>query len=287
MRVSCEERGGSVWRLHLRSEGDDDATLDTVALDDLDAILDAADAEDSGCRVLVLEGEAGRFCVGMSGASVAGDGSDSGTDTETDGGTDAAIDAAIDAATDAATGVARYASCVKRLRLGPPAVVAIVDGPALGGGLGLAAAADTVIGTSRARFGLPETRVGLLPAMVLPLVAERMPAQKARRLALGGPALDADEAARLGLVDRVVEDVAAAEKALFAELRQLLRLSPAAVAELRRFSASSVTMALDAAIDAGAAITSRGVADPDVRAAIHASLEGEAPVWLERPQRSR
>ncbi|PID38105.1 MAG: hypothetical protein CSB49_07335 [Proteobacteria bacterium] len=260
MQVQCDDREGSVWRVQLRSKDDDDAALDGAALSQLEALLD----ESNGPRVLVLEGQDGRFCRGMSLGSL------------DQGATDDAVD-----------GVRRYARCLSRLRCGRPALIAIVDGPALGGGLGLAAAADVLIATERARFGLPEAMVGLVPAMVLPLCRERMAPQKVRRLALGQPALDAVVAERWGLVDVLAKDAAAAEKALFVQLKQLLRLSPDAVAQLRDLSARSAGWALEAAVTAGADVTAASVTDEAVLSGVRAFVCGEPPPWFERPKRRK
>jgi enoyl-CoA hydratase/carnithine racemase len=262
MQILCDDRAGSVWRVELRSSDDTDAALDGVALEQLELLLDDANA--GLCRVLVLAGSEGRFCRGMSLTS---------------------LDAGDEAS--AVDGVRRYARCLSRLRGGRPAVIAVVDGPALGGGLGLAAAADVLIATARASFGLPEAMVGLVPAMVLPLCRERVTPQKVRRLALGLPALDVEAAERWGLVDLVVEDRAAADKALFVQLKQLLRLAPDAVAQLRDFSARSAGWELSEAIASGAEITAASVTDEQVLAGVRAFVSGEPPPWHERPKRKR
>lgn len=257
MEFRCEHREGPVWRIELRSEGDADAGLAHGALEQFEALLAQA-ARDKTCRVLVLEGHDGRFCRGMDLAEV------------------------MREKGDVAGGVRHYAICLRLLRQSRQAVVAVVDGAALGGGLGLAAAADVLIATERATFGLPEALVGLLPAMVLPLLCERMPAQKVRRLALAALCWDAATALRLGLVDHVVADGEAAEKALRHELRQMLRLEPKAVAELQRFTLRVSTLAPDEGINVGADVTAEAVDDKRVLAGIRAFLDGEPASWVER-----
>src|SRR5689334_23626660 len=61
-----------------------------------------------------------------------------------------------------------FAGLLLGLRHATKAVIAVVDGSALGGGVGLAAAADLVIATENASFGLPESMIGLAPAIILP-----------------------------------------------------------------------------------------------------------------------
>ena len=72
----------------------------------------------------------------------------------------------------------------------PFVTIALVDGAAVGGGMGLAAAADIVIATPRARFALSETSLGLPPAQIAPYLVARLGERVARRLALTGARLD-------------------------------------------------------------------------------------------------
>jgi cyclohexa-1,5-dienecarbonyl-CoA hydratase len=102
-------------------------------------------------------------------------------------------------------------------------VVAVVDGPALGGGCELVAACDIVIASERARFGQPEIKLGVFPpvaAVILPrIIGER----KAREMILLGEIIDADEALRLGLVNYVVPSgqLNQQTEALLTKLREL------------------------------------------------------------------
>jgi len=87
----------------------------------------------------------------------------------------------------------------------PCVTVALVDGAAVGGGMGLAAAADIVIATPRARFALSETSLGFPPAQIAPYLVARLGLRVATRLALTGARLDGREAATLGLADFYTE----------------------------------------------------------------------------------
>jgi enoyl-CoA hydratase/carnithine racemase len=87
--------------------------------------------------------------------------------------------------------------------LGKP-TIARVNGHALAGGFGLVASCDLAIAVDTAQFGLPEVNVGLFPMMVLAIVIRNLPRKAAMELTLTGKRIDAGEAARLGLVNRVV-----------------------------------------------------------------------------------
>jgi cyclohexa-1,5-dienecarbonyl-CoA hydratase len=83
-------------------------------------------------------------------------------------------------------------------------VVAIVDGPALGGGCEIIAACDIVIASERARFGQPEIKLGVFPPVAAVLLPRIVGEKKAREMILLGEIVDAQEALRLGLVNFVV-----------------------------------------------------------------------------------
>jgi enoyl-CoA hydratase/carnithine racemase len=99
---------------------------------------------------------------------------------------------------------ATFSALIERLLACPRPTLAVVDGPALGGGLGLAAACDFVLATPRARFGLPEALHGLVPALIRPALRTRLTPQRLRVLLFTCHSRSADEAAALGLVDRIV-----------------------------------------------------------------------------------
>ena len=88
----------------------------------------------------------------------------------------------------------------------PKPTIARVHGAALGGGMGLVSACDIVVASRAARFGFTEARLGLAPAVISPFVVRRIGPGPARELFLTARQFSADEAFRLGLVHRVVED---------------------------------------------------------------------------------
>lgn len=111
-------------------------------------------------------------------------------------------------------------------------VVAMVHGPALGGGVGLVAACDVAIASEEASFALTEVRLGLIPAIIGPSVAAAIGSRACRRYFLTGERFDAREALRLGLVHAVVAPDRLAE-ARERVVAALLKGAPQAQAEAK------------------------------------------------------
>lgn len=89
--------------------------------------------------------------------------------------------------------------------------VALVQGAAFGGGVGLVAACDIGVGVARANFMLSEVRLGLIPATISPYVVQRIGAQQCKRYFLTAERFSAEKALSLGLLHEVVEDEEAME----------------------------------------------------------------------------
>jgi enoyl-CoA hydratase/carnithine racemase len=87
--------------------------------------------------------------------------------------------------------------------LGKPSICA-ANGHVLAGALGLALACDLIVAREGARFGTPEINVGVFPFMIMALIYRNVPRKKATELMLLGEQIDAAEAERIGLVNRVV-----------------------------------------------------------------------------------
>lgn len=209
---------------------------------DVDRLIAALGSEPEA-RLVTLEGEDGVFCEG----------------------------GALDDAGEPRP--RRFAALLSALGRDPRPVVALVDGAALGAGAGLAAAADVVVATRRASFGLPETLLGLIPAMVFPAVARRIGVPRARRLALGAEPLAAEEAWRLGLVDELSDDLPAS---LLRHARRLSRMDPHAVAAMKALLADHFA-APPAYEEAAAARLLALMSRPESQARVRRFLSGHAP----------
>ncbi len=102
----------------------------------------------------------------------------------------------------------RLARLMRTLNNLPQPTVALVQGPAFGGGVGLVACCDIVVAAEGAKFCLSEVKLGLIPAVISPYVVATIGEAAARRYFLTAEAFSAWEAQRLGLVHEVVDQAA-------------------------------------------------------------------------------
>lgn len=110
--------------------------------------------------------------------------------------------------------------------------IALVNGPAMGGALGLITACDIAIGSEDAFFALSEVRLGLIPAVISPFVIQAIGARQARRYFITGERFDAETAKTIGLL-HIVKPAAELDDALGAMLDNLLACGPIAQCEAK------------------------------------------------------
>ena len=205
-------------------------------LGELQAAIDAA-AADATLRALVLRGANGFFCAGGSMGNFQKSQQSSAQAGEKD---------------PIAASNRRFGDFMMRLARLPQVLVAAVEGAAMGGGFGLACAADIVLARSDAKFALSETTLGLVPAQIAPFVVARIGQAQARRLALSGERIDGIEAARIGLADFVCAGATALEARLLAVLQGIARCAPGANAATKALFARCAQIDVAAILDAAA-----------------------------------
>jgi cyclohexa-1,5-dienecarbonyl-CoA hydratase len=161
-------------------------------------------------------------------------------------------------------------------------VIAVVDGPALGGGCELVAACDIVIASERARFGQPEIKLGVFPPVAAILLPRVIGEKRARELIMLGDMIDAVEALRLGLVNYVLPGTELEPKLL------------SVLTKVRELSASSLAMTR-AALDLGGQTTFQSalvevenlylhelMKTEDAREGVRSFMEKRKPEWRHR-----
>ncbi len=165
-------------------------------------------------------------------------------------------------------------------RCGKP-VIARVNGHAIAGGFGLAAACDIVIAVEQAKFGTPEIQVGLWPMMISAVLQRLIPHRVALDLMLTGRRITAEEALRIGVVSQVVP-AADLDDAVDAAVDRLADLSPAVLAMGKDAFYAIEDMPLDAALDyLHTGLTAVSMTDDAVEG-VGAFVEKRQPDWRGR-----
>jgi crotonobetainyl-CoA hydratase len=176
-----------------------------------------------------------------------------------------------------------FAGITKRFDLFKP-VVAAVNGLCLGGGVEILAACDLAVASEHAQFALPEPLVGLaaLGGGALQRLARQLPMKEAMWLVLTAQRIDAEEARRIGLVNRVVprgQALAAARDVA----RGLLACAPLALEASKQVMLQSGNhSSLEAAMRAQYPAAQRMLASEDAREGPRAFAEKRKPKWTGR-----
>ena len=110
----------------------------------------------------------------------------------------------------------------------PCFTIGAIQGVALGGGAGLIACLDYVIATEDVKIALSEAKLGILPAVIGPYVYRRVGSANFRRLAMQASRIKAEEALRIGFIERIVADQEGATEAIDSIISEVLTTGPSA-----------------------------------------------------------
>ncbi|MDH7790088.1 MULTISPECIES: crotonase/enoyl-CoA hydratase family protein [Ochrobactrum] len=209
IRIAVDERG--VATLTLNRPEQHNALSDLMIDELLNATLRLAN--DDAVRIVVLTGSGASFCAG----------GDLGW-----------MQAQVNATrADRIEAARKLALMLKALRDLPKPLIGRVNGQAYGGGVGLISVCDAAIGLTGARFGLTETKLGLIPATISPYVVARIGQAHALRTFTSARLFDAEAARHMGLLHEVVE-FESLDAAIEAEIKPYFSTAPAAVAASKR-----------------------------------------------------
>jgi enoyl-CoA hydratase len=164
----------------------------------------------------------------------------------------------------------------------PMPTIAAIEGDALGGGLELALCCDLRVASARARLGLPEVRLAVLPGSG---GTQRLPRivgpARAKELILTGRIINSDEAERIGLVNQVVP-AGEARQAADALAEEIAARGPLAVREAKRLIDAALEVDLDAGLAAELDASERIFASEDMLEGAHAFLGKRDPQYRGR-----
>ncbi len=220
--------------------------------------IDDAHADES-VRSLVLTGEGGAFCAGGDFAQMT-----------PSGGEGQVLPPKGD-----------YADLLLAMMRAEKPIVARVNGPAMGGGLGLVAAATFAVADVEATLGTPEIHVGLFPMMIMAVLARVVPRRELVEMMVLGKKMSAERAVSIGLLNRAVGaeflDAAVSEmtEAIAAKSSVAVRLG------LRAFAAQE-DLDLDKALPLLRTKLGEVLGTDDAREGLTAFLEKRPAVWTGR-----
>lgn len=159
--------------------------------------------------------------------------------------------------------------------------VMAVEGAAMAGGFGLVCVGDIVVADSAARFGLPETTIGLSPAQISPFVVQRLGRREGRRLMLLASTLSGQETIDIGLVDTLVTGEVEMDAAIAGLRKQVGRCAPGAVAETKRLIVSLPELSHTEREQVAAETFAARVLSDEGREGVASFLEKRPPNWRE------
>jgi methylglutaconyl-CoA hydratase len=162
----------------------------------------------------------------------------------------------------------------------PKAVVARVQGAALGGGAGLVAVADVAVAAAGTQFGFTEVRLGLVPAVISPWVVRKIGLSAARELFLTGERFSSERALAAGLVHQVVGE-SELDAAVEERVRQLLQSAPGAVAAAKSLLRQVAGRSPEEVREASVALIAERRASAEGQEGLQAFLEKRKPRWAE------
>jgi methylglutaconyl-CoA hydratase len=252
-------RDGAVERLTLnRPEVRNAFNEQVIAELSAWALETRASAARGELRVAVIAGAGKLFCAGADVAWMA----KTVTYTEEDNMRDAAA-------------MSRMFAAIDEL---PLAVIARVQGAALGGGAGLAAVCDIVVAADDAVFGFTETKLGIVPAVISPFALAKVGRSAARELFLTGARFPASRAREIGLAHKVVP-AAELDTAVDGYVAELLTAGPEAVATAKTLIRDVWPRPVSDAMDITAAAIAARRVSPEGQEGLRAFLEKRKPAW--------
>ena len=241
---------GAVTTLALNRPAKRNA-LSSELLEELAAAVAAAE-RDQTQRILILRGEGPAFCAGLDLAETAPD--------------------------RAHRSAGLIADALRALSTTRLVTIAAVHGAAIAGGAGFMTACDIAVAAKDTQIGYPETRRGLVAALVMTFLRRQLRERDARELLLTGELIDAARALEIGLVNQVVP-----ERKLLAEARRyadaVLRGGPEAVTNTKRLLAELWPSPVQADLERALAFHLEARKSPEAAEGVAAFREKRPPKW--------
>jgi len=256
------DRDGSVLSIRLNRPEVKNALVDEM-VNELHAVLDAA-REDRTLRTLIIRGEGGVFCAGGDIKAF-----------------QSGLQEVPPSAEEVAQGNRSFGDLIIKLNEQPQAVIMLVEGAAIGGGLGLCCVGDITIVTRDAKFRLSETSLGIPPAQIAPFVTERVGLTTARRLMLTGARFKGEEAVQYGIGHLLAEDSEDLDAQCRKVLEQIALCAPGANAVTKGIVFEATRRPRAEALDFAAQGFASCMLSEEGREGVAAFIEKRKPRWAE------
>ena len=215
-------------------------------------------SDDAHVRVMVLRAEGASFCAG----------GDLGWMKEQMAAT----------AQERANGARELATMLGALNTLPKPLIGRIQGQAFGGGIGMMSVCDITVGIPDCKFGLTETRLGLIPATISPYVIKRIGEANARRSMMSAKIFDSNLAGEMGLLTKIVPSCDL-DAAIEDELEPFLQTAPRAVEKTKRLIRQQGGEISQAQIEASIAALVEAWEDPEATQGISAFFAKEKAPW--------
>jgi methylglutaconyl-CoA hydratase len=159
-------------------------------------------------------------------------------------------------------------------------VIALVSGPALAGGCGLATVCDFILAAKEtATFGYPEVRIGFIPAIVTEFLVRRVGEGRARELTLSGEILSAESAERIGLASRVIPAMELEKAGIALAMELTTKNSPSSMGLIKELLARIHGMSTSEALEYAANLNALTRMTDDCKRGVEAFLNKDQVRW--------
>ncbi|WP_375171413.1 enoyl-CoA hydratase/isomerase family protein [Marinobacter sp.] len=221
---------------------------------------------DGSIRAVVIRGAGGHFCAGGDIKDMAG----------------ARTQPAADGEADPFYQLNRaFGQMIQQVNESSKVVIAVIEGAVMGGGFGLACVSDVALAGPTAKFGMPETSLGIIPAQIAPFVVERIGLTQARRLALLGLKIGAAEAERLGIVHQTADSDGQLEELLAQALERVRHCAPGATAETKALLHRVGKEPMSGLLDSAAEKFAQAVRGTEGNEGTMAFMQKRPPKWAD------
>lgn len=172
-----------------------------------------------------------------------------------------------------------FGTLMVKVQACPAVVICAVHGAALGGGFGLMCTADITLVTESAKLGMPETRLGILPAQIAPFVVQRIGLTRAKEIALLGQKISGSRAYDLGIAQQCLSQVDDFEDAIATLRDQIKYCAPEANALTKTLLQNSAYGLNETLLDNAAAAFTGAILSEEGQEGSLAFMQKRDPCW--------